>query len=194
MFYMVQYVRYLFPVMPIACILAGGVFYAPTRTHVTIKNSITSLAFVILISLNLYFLPGVSWLFDQNPLKNFTQNKKLEIAESYNPEYVMNVYLNEHYPRENVLFDAGRCNGAALFGKPFYPDWISPSILATFDKIQSDKDVVNFLQTNNIHFIYWYFGDNASTQPFRPYIKAVIDKYGKEEMTVNKVTLYKIML
>jgi len=194
MFFMVQYVRYLFPVMPIACILAAGVFYIPNQAHGLIKNFITSFTFIILVSLNLYFLPGVSWLFDQNPKDNFTQNKKLNTAGNYNPEHVINLYLNEHYPRENVLFDAGRCNGALLFGKPFYPDWISPSTLATFDKIQSDKDVISFLQTNNIHFIYWYFGDNASTQPFRPYIKAVIDKYGKEEMSVNKVTLYKIML
>ncbi len=198
MFYMVQYVRYLFPVMPIACLLAAGVFYAPATTNNGVarhaKNTIAVLTFITLVSLNFYFMPGVSWIFDQNPLKNYTPSAKLETAKDYNAEHVINRYLNEKYPGENVLFDAGRCNGASLLGKPFYPDWISPSTLAIFDYVRSEEDFISFLKTNNIRFVYWNTGDNASTQPFRQPIKVVIDKYGKEEMSVGRIKLYKITL
>jgi hypothetical protein len=199
MFFMVQYVRYLFPVMPIACLLAAGVCYVPAKAKQSILLNrlkvVTTLAtFVTLVSLNIYFLPGVSWIFNQNPLKLYTYEAKLETAKNYNAEYVMNVYLNEKYPGANVLYDAGRCNGASLLGKPFYPDWISPFTLAVFDKINSEDTFIDFLKANDVRFVYWDAGDNASTQPFRNAIKAVIDKYGKEEMTVNKVTLYKITL
>lgn len=196
MFYMVQYVRYLFPIIPIASILAAGVFYNPSQTRLLrhTKNTIASAVAIILVALNLYFLPGVSWIFDQNPLKNYTQSAKLETAKDYNAEHVINLYLNEKYPGENVLFDAGRCNGASLLGKPFYPDWISPSTLAIFDHVRSEEDFINVLKTNNIRFVYWDAGDNASTQPFRIPIKAVIEKYGTEEMSIGRIKLYKITL
>lgn len=196
MFYMVQYVRYLFPVMPIACILAAGVFYTPSQLGALryIKSTTSFATLIILIGLNIYFLPGVSWIFDQNPLKNYTPSAKLEIAKGYNPEHVINRYLNEKYPGENVLFDAGRCNGASLLGKPFYPDWISPSTLAIFDHVRTEEDFIAFLKAHNIRFVYWDTGDNASPQPFRAAIKLVIDKYGREEMSVGRIKLYSITL
>jgi len=196
MFYTVQYVRYLFPVMPIACLLAAGVFYTTPSTDSTAirfsRNTVRSVTAATLISLNLYFMPGVIWIFDQNPLKNLIPSQKLENAKSYNPEHVISLYLNEHYPHENVLFERGRVFGALLLGKPFYPDWISPTTLHAFDAMENEEDVIAYLKENKIRFICWDTGDNASSRPYRTHIKAAIDKYGKEEIMISGVKLYRI--
>jgi hypothetical protein len=197
MFYSVQYVRYLFPVMPIACLLIAGVFYAAPSTDSAAtrlsRNTLTSVTAGILISLNLYFMPGVIWIFDQNPLKNLIPSQKLENAKSYNPEHVISLYINEHYPHENVLFERGRVFGALLLGKPFYPDWVSPKTLRAFDEMKNDEDVIAYLKENNIRFVCWDSGDNANSRSYRTHIKAAIDKYGKEEIMISGVKLYKIV-
>ncbi|MEN0038290.1 MAG: hypothetical protein AAGC78_14535 [Cellvibrio sp.] len=195
MFYMMQYIRYLFPIMPVACILAAGVFYMPGGKSIGyFNNTLAAITVVALVSLNFYFLPGISWIYDHNSLKNFTQHQKQKIAVNYNPEHVINLYLNEIYPGENVLFESGRCNGALLYGKPFYPDWVSPSTLAAFDRIKSEEDLVAYLKANNIRFVYWNLRGNTNNPPFRDHLKIVIDKYGKMEQTAGEIGLYKLSL
>lgn len=193
MFYLMQYWRYLFPILPLACILAAAAFrplaesdYKPYQR----KLSIGIFSFYIL--LNIHYLPAVSWILKNNPFDNLTQQGKITTARAYNSESVLNQYMNTHYAGESVLFEMERPLGATLQGKKYYLSWVSPSTLADFDGMKNSTDLLAYLKKNKIRFIYRYEAPIADSFFFRDFIKEIITQYGAKEMVSGNISLYKL--
>lgn len=186
MFYMMQYLRYLFAVIPLASVLIAHLY--------VIQNRSRNLTFVLFgcIFINLYFLPGVSYNFYLNNLNYLSSDKKQKANEAMNPEIAMNEYVNLRYGIKNVLYDVSRSNGATLAGTPFYLSWCAPLHIKAADAWTSEEDVLGFLKLNNIELIYWYKPLAAADNYFRADIKNIIDKYGVLEKEINGLQLYQI--
>lgn len=186
MFYMMQYLRYLFAVMPLASVLIAYLYVMQDRSR--------NLTFVFCgcILMNLYFLPGVSFNFYLNNLNYLSSDKKQKASEAMNPEVAMNEYVNLHYGIKNVLYDVSRSNGATLAGTPFYLSWCAPLHMKVADTWTNEEDVLSFLKLNKIELIYWYKPLADADNYFRADIKNIIDKYGVLEKEINGLQLYKI--
>ena len=186
MFYMMQYLRYLFAVLPLAAVLIAYLYIGATRSY---GLSAVLCAYVFL---NLWFLPGVSWNFHSNNMKFLTSQSKREAMVHLNPEVLMNDYVNQTYGKQNVLYDVSRSNGATLAGTPFYLSWCAPLHLASANTWRSEKDVLNFLRKNEIELIYWFKPYAKNDNYFRADIGAIIEKYGQLEKEIGGLELYKI--
>lgn len=193
MFYLMQYLRYLFPILPLACILAAAAFRPPTAVIYASFQRIVSIGiFCIYLLLNIHYLPAVSWLLKNNPFDNLTAAGKIATMQSYSAETALNVYMNKNHPGESVLFEMDRSLGATLWAKPYYLAWISPSTLADFDKMKNADDCLEYLKQNKIRFIYRYEEPIPNSFYFRDFIKEVITQHGTKELVAGNMTLYKI--
>lgn len=186
MFYMMQYLRYLFAILPLAAVLIGYFYVRRSKSYGL------SAVLCMHVLLNVWFLPGVSWNFYLNNMKFLTPHSKQEAMMRLNPEIAMNEYVNSHYGKTNVLYDVARSNGATLAGTPFYLSWCAPLNWKEARQWQSESDVINYLKNNNISLIYWYAPLADNTGFFRVEIKKVIEKYGVLEKEINGLQLYKI--
>lgn len=193
MFSMMQYWRYMFPILPLASVLAGAIFKPyGERVNARLFRTLSTCIFIIYLTLNMFYLPGVCWILNSNPFRSISAQQKWETAKGYNDEYVLNHYMNQQHPGENVLFDMNRSSGATLLGKPFYPSWISPSTLKSFDNMHKAEDLIVFLKKNNIHFIYWSESSVINSFYFRDFINDAITLYGKKEFSSGDISVYKI--
>jgi hypothetical protein len=186
MFYMMQYLRYLFAILPLAAVLIAY-FYVGFTKRYTLSTVLCTYVF-----LNLWFLPGVSWNFHLNNMKFLTPQSKYEAMARLNPEILMNDYVNQVYGKKNVLYDVSRSNGATLAGTPFYLSWCAPLHLASANKWQSEADVLSFLRENNIELIYWFKPYAQNDNYFRADVRAIIEKYGVLEKEIGGLELYRV--
>lgn len=186
MFYMMQYLRYLFAVLPLAAVLIAY-FYVGSA-----KRYGLSAVLCVYVFLNLWFLPGVSWNFYLNNMKFLTPQSKQEAMARLSPEILMNDYVNQVYGKKNVLYDVSRSNGATLAGTPFYLSWCAPLHLASANTWQSEADAISFLRENNIELIYWFKPYAQNDNYFRPDIRTVIEKYGVLEKEIGGLELYRV--
>ncbi|MDO8345677.1 MAG: hypothetical protein Q7T48_20920 [Cellvibrio sp.] len=186
MFYMMQYLRYLFAILPLAAVLIAYFYMGRTKSY--------GLSAVLCahVFLNLWFLPGVSWNFYLNNMKFLTSHSKQEAMAQLNPEILMNNYVNRTYGKKNVLYDVSRSNGATLAGSPFYLSWCAPLHLASANKWRSEKDVLNFLRENKIELIYWFKPYAQNDNYFRADIRMIIEKYGVLEKEIGGLELYRV--
>jgi len=193
MFSMMQYWRYMFPILPLASVLAGAMFM-PFGNQIKSKvfGKLSDGIFICYLLLNIIYLPGVCWFLNSNPLESISEQQKLETAKKYNNEYVLNHYMNKMHPGENVLFDMTRPSGAMLLGKPFYPSWVSPKTLSAFDGMHNAEDLIKFLKENNIHYAYWSELPDSNSFYFRDFITDTISRYGQKEFSAGNINVYKI--
>lgn len=188
MFYMMQYLRYMFAILPLASVLIG---YLLAASH---HKVLLSGVFFLYTLINLWFMPGVSWNFFLNNMNNYSVEKQNEILVRSNPEILMNEYVNNKYGVKNVLFDMSRSNGATLAGTPFYLSWCAPLHLRSAIQWQTDQDVLSFFKANNIELIYWYKPLAQHDDSIRKIIKTVLDKYAFVEKEVGDLVLYRVVL
>lgn len=186
MFYMMQYLRYLFAILPLAAILIAYLYVGRSKSYGL------SVVLCIYTLLNVWFLPGVSWNFYLNNMKFLTSHSKQAAMVRLNPEIAMNDYVNTRYGKANVLYDVARSNGATLAGIPFYISWCAPLHWRAARQWQSEEDVINYLKNNNINLIYWYVPLADKTNFARVAIKNVIEKYGVLEKEINGLQLYRV--
>lgn len=186
MFYMMQYLRYLFAILPLAAILIAYLYVGRSKSYGL------SVVLCIYTLLNVWFLPGVSWNFYLNNMKFLTSHAKQEAMMHLNPEIAMNDYVNARYGKANVLYDVARSNGATLAGTPFYISWCAPLNWKAARQWQSEDDVINYLKNNHISLIYWYVPLAENTNFARVEIKKIIEKYGVLEKEFNGLQLYKV--
>ncbi|MDZ4261719.1 MAG: hypothetical protein U1B30_05240 [Pseudomonadota bacterium] len=186
MFYMMQYLRYLFAILPLAAVLIACFYVGRTKSYGL------SVVLCAHIFLNLWFLPGVSWNFYLNNMKFLTSHSKQEAMAQLSPEILMNDYVNQTYGKKNVLYDVSRSNGATLAGSPFYLSWCAPLHLASANKWRSEKDVLSFLRENKIELIYWFKPYAQNDNYFRADIRMIIEKYGVLEKEIGGLELYRL--
>ena len=95
-----QYWRYLFPVMPLACVITTALLL-PTG------GLIPSLARGLVVActvLNFFFFPGVSWMFTVPLQSMYTEPGRNELSRSWLGEKTITSRLNQEAPGARVLY------------------------------------------------------------------------------------------
>ena len=156
MFAAMQYWRYLFPVLPLASVLLGALFY---RGHVTgqprLRRRFVAVTLMVFGAVNICFLPGINWYFDTPLGTLYSEAGRNAVVAKLMPEQIFNAQLNRDAPDARVLFASTRPTGATLSASPVYINWYAPAILAKADAIQSPDQLATFLKEENVRFVYW---------------------------------------
>lgn len=162
MFQAMQYWRYIFPVMPLACLVIA-VLLLPS------KNFFPSMAkglIVACIILNFFFFPGISWMFMHSLQSLYTQSGKNELTEWLAGDKTITEYLNENSPGARVLYLPTRPFGASLKGTPIYIDWYSPARVDRFLNIKTSEEMASFIRDEKVQFFIWDLRNQS--QPGEP--------------------------
>lgn len=165
MFSAMQYWRYLFPVLPLASVLLGALFY---RGYIANRSSWhhygVAAAVMIFGAVNIYFLPGINWYFDIPLQSMYSQAERNAVVEKHLPEQIFNAQLNRDAPGARVLFASARTAGATLSASPAYINWYAPEIQSKAEAVQSPEQLTVFLKQENIRYVYWNLAEPFDVQ------------------------------
>ncbi len=150
MFLQLQYLRYLFPIAPLAS-LAIAALLIPGGTST--EGPSVRLFIGLCIALNLFFYPGVSWLYGTSPQRAYTAEGKAQVTAELNPVKSLVDDLNREGNREAVLFPAEEPFGAGLLAEPIYVNWYAPPRQAAFGAIHSAADAKAFLEQAKVKHV-----------------------------------------
>lgn len=189
MFAATQYWRYLFPVLPLAAVVLGSLAAvgAEGRRPRLVKAVLASF-----VAINLYFLPGVSWFFDDAPQQAFTAAGRQMLTERLAPAKLLTEYVNRDFPGERVLYDVDVPYGAALHGAPYYVTWYAPGRADRFNAWQSVANVREFMLAEQIRFVVWDLAAPAQPLGARRLLREYLAEFGSPERRVGSTILFRL--
>lgn len=189
MFYMTQYWRYMFPVAPLATVLIGALLSQDLPRQTPIIRAVI----LACVALNLYFLPGISWVFDRaSPQQAYTAAGRDLIASRYNAPKQLTTYLNERYPGATVLYPASAPFGATLLGKPVYTNWYAPAHEADFAAARNPDAILAFLKQERIDFVVWSTFDTYPAGSAGWALREYLSRTAYPELRLDNYTLYRL--
>ena len=193
MFAMTQYWRYLFPALPLAIVVISALLWEQRGIAGKQQPAVARGAILACIALNLYFFPGISWVFEDAPQQAYTEAGRRAITERINPAKLITAYINERYPGATVLYPASAPFGATLKGSPVFVNWYAPSNQARFGALKSIADVGDFLKDENIGFVVWNTSDLSPPDGPEWLLRAYLSQVGYPELRIGNFTLYRIV-
>ena len=194
MFSAVQYWRYLFPVLPLASVLIGALFYgAAAGVQQKRSHKMTAITILAFACINMFFFPGISWYFDKPAGDFYSQEKRKEILAEFMPEQFFNAYINQEAPGAGVLFEDGRPFGATLLASPTYVNWYAPATSAQAGTIRTDADMTAFLRQHKIRYVYWDLTQAIDeSNPYRSSLRAHLSRFGEPLSFKGGVVMYRL--
>lgn len=193
MFYVSQYWRYLFPVVPLASVVIGYLLSKSSDLLTNKKIAIwtTRAMFLVFIGINGYFLPGVTWYLKTPTQASYTEKGKSKVTELVAPSKSISNYLNTHSENPTVLFDPSATYGATLFGNPFYVTWYSPKQVRAFGNIASKDEVAALIDNSKIDYVVWNSSIPAEKRN-RIAMQEFLTTYGQPVYQAGLIILYKL--
>lgn len=192
MFSVTQYLRYLFPVIPLAAAVIG-ILLARGQSDNRMLAHGSRLAIVMCMMPNLYFYPGIVWLFQLPASSAYNAEERAALIESYAPVRALNSYLNEQAPGSRVLYPEETPHGATLNGEPVYVTWYSPSVLARASLIRTEADVATFLEEEQIDFVITYTADGSKPGSAKWLLREYLSHAGFPEQQIGEYFLYRVL-
>lgn len=186
MFASTQYWRYLFPVMPLAGVLAGSLF---VQQRLMIRVMAAFLC-VVCIATNLVFFNRVFWMMKSPAGLAFTQDGKERLYNSGAPAYVLTKIVNVLALGSRVLYDQTWPYGGLLYGTPLYLNWYQPSTLAAFNLAGDVDGLRRFFATERIDFAILEMSTSADDR--RGLLREYMSKYAYVEGQSSGLLLYRI--
>ena len=188
MFAATQYWRYVFPVMPIACVTMAALFIGKNRT---VRNASLALAILCILA-NLAFYHRVSWMMGAPAGTAYTQAEKQVLVSQYAPVAVLTGKVNQMAPGSRVLYPEDTPFGASLHGTPLYVNWYSPARSAQFAALKTPADVAAFLQQDRIDFAVLGLGDADTSNLPKKLLREHIAQYGTAVAQEGTYILYSL--
>ncbi|WP_079435533.1 hypothetical protein [Zoogloea sp. LCSB751] len=189
MFAATQYWRYLFPVLPLAAVVLGSLATVGAEEG---RQWLVKSVLCAFVAINLYFLPGVSWFFDEAPQQAFTAAGRQVLTERLAPAKLLTEYVSRDFPGERVLYDVDVPYGAALHGTPYYVTWYAPGRADRFNGWQGIADVGEFMRTEKIRFVVWDLAAPAQAVGARRLLRDHLARFGVPERRVGSTILYRL--
>lgn len=172
MFMQTQYMRYMFPILPLATIVIAALLI-PAKTQPDVPSA--RLFMALCIGLNVFFYPGISWIYSVSPQNAFTDEGKASLVQTLAPVKSIVDGLNKEGNRSPVLFPENTPFGAGLMAEPVYVNWYAPKRQAEFAAIHSDADVGAFLHNQNIKHVIWDTSETTNPGEPRTFLQAYLD-------------------
>jgi len=192
MFASLQYWRYLFPVLPLASLLLA-VLLEPARTKAgQLSRWASYLALGAMLVLNLYFYPGINWVFQLSPFAAITEAGRSELLAQYATPAAINERLNAASPGLRVLYPQETGFGATLNGQPVYPAWYSPATLARALRVKTDADVADFLREEKVDVVVWSLGEALPASSIKWLLGKHLSRFGFPEFQLASHIVYRL--
>lgn len=192
MFGNLQYWRYLFPVLPLASLLLMSLWPVGGPTSPSFQRPLLCAAFAVTIALNLYFLPGILWIFENSPMLALTNNARQRMVEQTVPELTINSRLNNSTANPRVLYAGGSSYGATLKGQPLYMEWLSPVMQAKAAAVSGYESIAPFMDENRVDFVVF---NQKMVEPVglpRWQLGHYLSRFGFPEFNVASQVAYRI--
>lgn len=195
MFIALQYWRYFFGILPLI-----SIFFMILFNNLNSKNyikkfnlNLINFSFVFIASINILFLPGVAWYFNQSPLSLIRKKDKLNLIFKDAPERIINSRINKNNSILNVIYLEGQPYGATLKGVPYYINWYSKINSDSLNKIKSENEIKRFILEQNISFIYIDLSlKNRKKGNIDKLFENYIKKYGVYCYKVGTIVAFKV--
>jgi hypothetical protein len=190
MFSQVQYLRYLFPIMPLLCIFCVSLL----MFRVQWLNVAFALFIILCIGFNLVMVPNVSWYMD-TPLNSvYTDHGKRVLESRLIPEKILNEFVNQYYPSASILY-VSKPYGATFSGKPVTVNWHAPENHRAFKEIRTTADLIFFLYKVSPDFVVMRSkGKPPEWQRFQnQLVREYLDRFGIPVFSEGDATLYRLM-
>ncbi len=194
MFAAVQYWRYLFPVLPLASVLIGALFYGRHGGVLqTRSRQAVAITLLVFAGINMFFFPGIGWYFDKPASKYYSHEMRDELLDELMPEQRFNAYVNRHAPGAGVLYEDGRPFGATLETSPTYVNWYAPATKTQADAIRVPADMTAFLATHKIGYVYWDLRQPVDeSNAYRSMLRAHLDRFGEALSVKGDIVMYRL--
>ncbi|MDF3838061.1 hypothetical protein P3W85_34775 [Cupriavidus basilensis] len=194
MFSMTQYWRYVFPALPLATVLIGTLLWQePANRGPALHLVIAQRVILICIAINLFFLPGISWVFESAPQQAYTEQGRLAITDKISPTKLITAYLNERHDGARVLFPASAPFGAGLRGSPIYVNWYAPARETRFGAIKSLEAAASFLKDEQVGFVVWSTSDRYTPENPEWFLREYLSRAGYPELQASGYILYRVV-
>lgn len=188
MFAATQYWRYVFPVMPIACVVMAALFIGKNGA---VRKAAVALT-VLCILANLAFYHRVSWMMDSPAGTSYTQAEKQILVSQYAPAALLTEKVSQLAPGSRVLYPEDTPFGASLRGTPLYVNWYSPSRSAQFAALKTPADIAAFLQQDKVDFAVIGLGDADTANLPKKLLREHVAQYGTAVAQEGSYVLYSL--
>lgn len=183
-----QYWRYLFPILPLGSVAIASLFIGTSARNASVLRYMLG----VYIAINLYFLPGISWFFENSPQQSYTENGRTQVAERLAPGKQITAYINANHPGNHVLYDADVPFGASLNGTPTYITWYAPARADRFQQSKTIDDIARFMQDERIRLVVWDMAPVSQANDARGLLRTYLSRFGLPEYQVGSIVLYKL--
>lgn len=197
MFFTLQYLRYLYPVMPLAAVLIGAVLSERSALPGTpVARMAAGTSLLLFCGANLFFVPGVLWFFS-TPLRTlYTEAGRVKLVKQLVPEQFLNQQLNATAPGAVVLYEPARPYGATLAALPAYLNWYAQWRELESMQLKNAAELSAFLVRNNISYVYWEYtqvpDDRSPFYGYRNLLRDYLSQFGVPEMQVGNIVMYRL--
>lgn len=188
MFSAVQYWRYLFPVMPLACVFVAALFVGGHR----LMQAGAAVLTVACIVLNYAQFTNISWIMGTPASAAATKDMREGLMRRYSPASQLTDRLNAMAPGARVLYPPALPWGATLHGTPLYVAWYAPERAARFSGVVSPESMGAFLSQERVEFA---IGDMSTTRPAgtpETELRDYLAHHGMAILQVENLVLYRV--
>jgi hypothetical protein len=186
MFKSLQYWRYFFAVLPLAAVLMAGLFGSAGSS----KDRWMAFIFLVFGGINLFFLPGVLFIGDQNPLKCLVPRVRTGMVDEIAPEQHLNAMVD---PYSAVFYLPQRPYGSTYPGTSVYSNWYNPQVSGRISGWKNPQDVADLMRDEKIGYVYWNLGEPFDPQsPFQSNLDGFLIQHAVPEFQAGGMLAYRL--
>jgi len=188
MFSATQYWRYMFPIMPIACIVLASLFGVNNK----ILRSLAVAVAIFCTVLNLLAFVKVSWMMRSPASAAYTALGKENLTREYAPVALLSQKVNQQGSGFRVLYPSSAPYGASLQGTPLYVIWYSPARSKRFASLKDAPSIAQFLAEEKVDFVITDMSDAGSADSPEALMRHHMSEWGAVVDQVGTFVLYKL--
>ncbi|WP_103875364.1 ArnT family glycosyltransferase [Bosea lathyri] len=187
-----QYLRYFYPILPVAFLLIGLVasLYLVRPRMALVFN----LAVAVVLCLNVYKLNAGGWIMASYDFRVlFDPQKAKRYEQAFVPEKSLLRLVNQLQGRSSRVLLSGVSSAAPLEGTALYTSWFSKDFSDSGTAAKSGADVEAYLHRVKPTFIV-HRSPPEPSYAFHGLLDAEIGRLGRKIATMGSVTLYEVRL
>ncbi len=187
-----QYLRYFYPVLPVAFLLIGLVasLYLVRPRMALVFN----LAVAVVLCLNVYKLNAGGWIMASYDFRVlFDPQKAKRYEQAFVPEKSLLRLVNQLQGRSSRVLLSGVSSAAPLEGTALYTSWYSKDFSDSGAAAKSGADVEAYLHRVKPTYIV-HRSPPEPSYAFHGLLDAEIGRLGRKVATMGSVTLYEVRL
>lgn len=189
-----QYIRYLFPILPIITLfLLTPIYLSSIKTTVYSKLFAGSIAGLVI--LNLFFSPGIGWQMKAGAFFTFFSNLRNHYISIAVPEKKLNDIINAlDGCAATVFYEPDRPFAGGLAGTPVYSTWYNHNVVSKIRALNSQDDFARLLEENKVNYYIHCDSANkwATWSHINPFAVKFLFQHGNPIIKEGPLTLYRI--